>query len=128
MSLKIYLTSLLCLFLSACASLNSVSLTPIPAERKTQVKTEKSKVIFLGFNFDNDFVNDAIDDLKQQCPHGKVTGLLTKDETILYFSFFVWKKQITATGYCVPTTTAMNATKAKPRDAASEANSIPSEL
>lgn len=85
-----------------CASINSLSLTPIPAERKNPVQAERSKIIILGFNFDNDFVDDVVDELKQQCPKGKVTGLLTKDENIFYFMFFVWKKHITATGYCVP--------------------------
>ena len=102
------------LMLSSCASVNSVSLTPIPADRKSQVKVDKSKVIILGFNFDNDFIDDAIDDLKRQCPNGKVSGLLTKDETINYFLFFVWKKQITATGYCV-SNSAANSTKNKTR-------------
>lgn len=90
------------LFLSSCASINSVSLTPIPAERSNQVKTQKSKLIFLAFNFDNDFVDETVEDLKRQCPKGKISGLLTKDENINYFLFFVWKKQITATGFCVP--------------------------
>ncbi len=99
-----FLSSLI--LFSGCASVNSVSLTPIPAERKSQVKVEKSKVIILGFNFDNDFIDEAVEDLKHQCPNGRVSGLLTKDETINYFLFFVWKKQITATGYCVANATA----------------------
>lgn len=93
------LVSILCL--THCASINSLSLTPIPQDRKSHVKTEKSKVIILGFNFDNDFVDEVVDDLKRQCPNGKVSGLLTKDENINYFLYFVWKKQITATGYCI---------------------------
>lgn len=93
------------LLLASCASINSVSLTPIPSERKSPVKTEKSKVIILGFNFDNDFVDEVVDDLKNQCPNGKVTGILTKDEDINYFLFFVWKKQVTATGFCVNSNT-----------------------
>lgn len=84
-----------------CASLTSVSLTPIPAQRSHVVKTEKDKMVFLGFNFDNDFVNSAVADLKSQCPNGKVTGILTKDERIFYFLFFVWKMRLTAEGYCV---------------------------
>lgn len=84
-----------------CAHVNSVSLTPIPADRKKPVRTEKSKVIFLGFNFDNDFIDTIVEDLKRQCPNGKVAGILTKDENIDYFLYIVWKKQITATGYCV---------------------------
>lgn len=100
--MRIYFLLLsLTVLLSGCASLNSVSLTPIPAGRTTPVKVEKSKFIFLGFNFDNDFVNAAEEDLKRQCPNGKVTGLLTKDETINYFLFIFYSKRITATGYCL---------------------------
>lgn len=88
-------------FISSCASVNSVSLTPIPAERKNQVSSQKSKMIFLAFNFDNDFVDGIVADLQSQCPNGKVTGILTKDEDIYYFLFFLWKKQVTATGYCI---------------------------
>ena len=93
-------TVLLTLFLSSCASVNSVSLTPIPAERGNKVFTTASKTIFLGFNFDNDFIDQSVEDLKRQCPNGKISGVLTKDENINYFLYFVWKKQITVTGYC----------------------------
>ncbi len=107
------------ILLASCASINSVSLTPIPANRKTQVRTEKSKIILLGFNFDNDFVDEAVSDLTRQCPNGQVTGLLTKDENINYFLYFVWKKQITATGFCVPVAASTTSTKTKSRKAAS---------
>lgn len=83
-----------------CASVNSVSLTPIPADRSQRVHVETSKVIFLGFNFDNDFIDQTVEDLKRQCPNGKITGLLTKDENINYFLYIVWKKQITVNGFC----------------------------
>ena len=95
---------------SGCASINSLSLTPIPADRK---------VIILGFNFDNDFVDGMVDDLRRQCPNVKVTGILTKDENINYFLYLVWKKQVTATGYCVTTGTA-KADKPKARGTASD--------
>lgn len=126
---KLLLVTMSLIFLAGCASINSISLTPIPAERKAQVKTEKSKVIFMGFNFENDFVNSIVDDLKRQCPNGKVTGILTKDEDINYFLYIVWKKQITATGFCVPNTMA-SSTKNKSRGTASEAteDSLESEL
>lgn len=107
--------------LSNCASINSVSLTPIPADRKYQVRSDRSKVIILGFNFNNDFVDDVVEDLKRQCPNGKVSGLLTKDENINYFLYIVWKKQLTATGYCVGNATA-NFRKPKARGAASDQN------
>jgi hypothetical protein len=119
MKLKlILLTS--ALLTSACASVNSVSLTPIPQDRRNQVKVEASKTIFLGFNFDNDFIDEMVDDLKTRCPNGKVTGILTKDETINYFLFIVWKKQVSATGYCVTGTTAATSKSPKKRGTAAE--------
>ena len=107
--------------LSACASVNSVSLTPIPQDRKNPVKVEASKTIFLGFNFDNDFIDGLVDNLKTRCPNGKLTGLLTKDENINYFLYIVWKKQVTVSGYCVNgAATASIKRSSKKRDAASE--------
>lgn len=87
--------------LVGCASVNSVSITPIPKERDSKVSAVASKTIILGFNFDNDFIDTLVADLQKQCPNGKVTGILTKDENINYFLYFVWKKQVSATGYCV---------------------------
>jgi len=86
------------LFFTACASINSVSLTPIPSQRSNVIKAEVSKTIFLGFNFDNDFIDPLVEDLKRQCPNGMVTGILTKDEVISYF--LVFTKKVTATGFC----------------------------
>jgi hypothetical protein len=86
------------LALAGCASVNSVSLTPIPSQRSRVVKAEVSKTIFLAFNFDNDFVDPLVEDLKRQCPKGVVSGILTKDEIISYF--IVFTRHITATGYC----------------------------
>jgi hypothetical protein len=84
--------------LVGCASINSVSLTPIPVNRSTPVKAESSRWIFLGFNFDNDYIDPLVDDLKKQCPNGVISGILTKDETIAYF--LVFKKHVVTTGYC----------------------------
>lgn len=86
------------LLATGCASVNSVSLTPIPAKRSQMVRAEVSKTIFLAFNFDNDFVDPLVEDLKRQCPNGVVSGILTKDETIAYV--LVFKKRVTATGFC----------------------------
>lgn len=114
--------------LTACASVNSVSLTPIPKDRSNPVKVEASKTIFLGFNFDNDFINNLVDGLKAQCPNGKVSGILTKDEDINYFLYIVWKKQITASGYCIKGgATASSKTKTKKREAASEIDRVSEE-
>ncbi len=85
--------------ISSCAQLNSVSLTQIPAKRDNQIKVEKKKFIFLGFNFDNDIVEDVANELKTKC-NGKLTGVLTKDENINYFLYLFWSKKITVTAYC----------------------------
>ena len=87
--------------LNGCASINSVSVTPIPKDRSKPVKVEASRLIVLFLNFDNDFVDSMVTQLKSQCPGGKVTGILTKDEDIMYFLGFVYKKRVTAQGYCV---------------------------
>jgi hypothetical protein len=87
----------------SCAHVNSVSLTPIPANRSKVVKAEVSKLIILAFNFDNDYIDPLVADLQSQCPNGVISGLLTKDETISYFLAF--KKHVIATGYCNMATT-----------------------
>jgi hypothetical protein len=83
----------------ACAYLNTVSLTPVPKERANQIQVQKHKWIFLGFNFDNDFVDEMNEELKEKCPTGKATGLLTKDESVHYPFFH--KRIVSVSGYCV---------------------------
>ena len=94
------LVPLLSLTLAACASLNSVSITPIPAARQNQVSAESERWLILGLNFDNDYADRVSADLARRCPDGKVSGILTKDESYMYFLFFVMKRKVTATGYC----------------------------
>jgi len=86
------------LAMTGCASLKSVSVTSIPPNRSEKVEASVSKWIFLGLNFDNDYVDELTDKLRQNCS-GKVTGLLTKYESTYYF--IISKDEITATGYCV---------------------------
>jgi hypothetical protein len=103
-----------------CAAVNSVSLTPIPAQRNHPVKAEVSKWIFLGFSFDNDFIDPLVSDLKQKCPNGVISGILTKDETISYFLLF--KKHVSATGYCNIATAKTAQTQGKNRQPGSAEN------
>ena len=113
MKLNMLILIILSLVMTGCASVNSVSLTPIPSQRSRQVTAEVSKVIFLGFNFDNDFIDPLVDQLKQQCPNGVVSGILTKDETIAYF--IVFKKRVTATGFCNASVAKSSSYKKGPR-------------
>lgn len=84
---------------TACASVQSVSLTPIPKQRSKVVKAEVSKFIFLAFNFNNDFIDELMDQLKGQCTDGIITGILTKDESMSYI--LAHTRKISATGFCV---------------------------
>lgn len=94
------LTAITGILLSACVSLQSVSLTQVPLQRSKKIKAESNKMIFFALSFDNDYVDKVSDNLKEQCPGGKVQGILTKDELTNYFLGLVIKRSITATGYC----------------------------
>ena len=87
-------TSLLC----ACVHLNSLSMTQIPADRTHQITASTDSWNLLGIAFSNDFVDQAIFDLKSQCSGGRVEGILTKHQTTAYFLMF--KREVIATGYC----------------------------
>jgi hypothetical protein len=84
---------------AGCASLQSVSVTAVPSERGHKVQADASNTAFLGIHFDNDFADGLREDLRRQCPHGRVTGVFTKYET--YWVVLVETRTVTATGYCV---------------------------
>jgi hypothetical protein len=85
--------------LAACTSLQSVSVTQIPNDRSRPIHAEVSNTALLGIHFDNNFVEELTDDLMRQCPHGRITGILTKQESSLYI--LVQTRRVIATGYCV---------------------------
>lgn len=103
-------TSLLFLTTTSCASLKSVSVTSIPQNRNEKVQASVSKWIFLGLNFNNDYVDELTDTLRRKCD-GKVTGLMTKYETTFYF--LLNKDEITATGFCVDSKRSKSASTSK---------------
>lgn len=109
------LIAALMLSLAGCASLNSVSVTSVPAKRDQTVSAQASRWIIFGFNFDNDYADAVAKDLSRKCPSGKISGILTKDEAYFYFLFFVVKRQVTATGYCDAKTVASARTSNKSR-------------
>ncbi|MBI1862277.1 MAG: hypothetical protein HYR96_15290 [Deltaproteobacteria bacterium] len=88
------------LLLSGCAALNTVSLTPIPADRQHVVEATASRFIFMAFNFDNDYVDEIATRLKAKCEGGVVSGILTKDESIYYLPGFFMTHKIHAKGFC----------------------------
>ncbi len=84
--------------LSGCVNLNSMSMTQVPENRSNLISATASDWNFLGFVFDNDFVDEAVSQLKQQCQGGKLQGVLTKHQTTTYF--LVFKREVIASGYC----------------------------
>ncbi len=84
--------------LSACVGLESVSLTQVPHERNNLISASSHDWHFLGFVTQNDFVDEAVDKLKNQCLKGKLTGILTKHQTTAYVLMF--KREVIASGYC----------------------------
>lgn len=92
------LAGALLVWVAGCASLNSVSLTPVPADRKQMIQEEVHDWVILGIAFDNDFAEGIRSKLREKCPNGKVSGILTKYES--YFYVFFAKRVVTATAYC----------------------------
>ena len=85
--------------LAGCTSLQSVSVTQIPSDRSRPLHAEVSNTALLGIHFDNDFIEPLTGELMRQCPRGRVTGILTKQESSLYV--VVQTRRVIATGYCV---------------------------
>lgn len=84
--------------LAGCVNLNSVSLTQIPDDRSNLISAEAHDWLFLGLASNNDFVDEAIDNLKSKCEGGKLQGILTKHQTTAYL--LVFKREVIASGYC----------------------------
>jgi len=81
--------------------MRSMSTTSVPAERSKPVEAEGYRFMFLMINTDNRYVNDLPQDLAEQCPNGRVEGILTKHEDIMYFPLLAHAVRVTATGFCV---------------------------
>lgn len=89
--------------LASCVSVQSVSISPIPpAEaRKKLIKSSASNAIVFFIPFANSFIENAREDLEQQCPKGSIQGVLTKHQTTDYFLGLVYTKNIMMQGYCL---------------------------
>lgn len=95
---KTLLLSVFLLSLTGCVGLNTVSMTQVPAERDNIITTNSSSWNFIGINFTNDFVDEAIESLKTQCPTGKIEGVYTKHQTTGYLLMF--KREVIVSAYC----------------------------
>ena len=86
--------------LSGCVHMSSISTTSVPMDRSTPVYAEANKFMFLWVNFSNDYVDFLTEDLAAQCPNGRVEGILTKQEDIVYFPIG-GAVRVSASGFCV---------------------------
>lgn len=84
-----------------CTHMRSLSVTTIPQDRSQPVEAVADRVIFFGINASNEYVDVLVDRLAEQCPKGKVSGLLTRTERSLVFPLVAHKVSVRAQGFCV---------------------------
>lgn len=87
------------LLMAGCTSLQSVSISQIPQDRSQRVVAESDQWSLLGIAFSNDFVDEAMRDIQQQCPQGQVEGVLTQYDHTFFFPILV--RTVEVTGFCV---------------------------
>lgn len=100
---RILLTALVTLFAVGCAHSvheyhvgdHDYSFSKVPESKKIESMTEQ--FVIMGFVTQTDYVNEAYDKLKAQCP-GVITGIQTRYSTSL--GFFSWTNKIKMVGYC----------------------------
>lgn len=99
--ISLWLTLLL---LSGCAhSIHEVQVSDFlpyaPLESGHVVKGYGEQFVVLGFVTQTDYVNQAYNQLAQECPNGSVTGITTQISTSL--GFFSWTNKALMQGLCV---------------------------
>ena len=99
------MNKILPLFLSVlftgCVHMRSMSTTSVPVERSKPIEAEGYRFMLLMINTDNRYIDDLPKDLAAQCPNGRVEGILTKHEDIVYFPLLAHAVRVTASGFCV---------------------------
>ncbi|ASP37746.1 hypothetical protein CHH28_03235 [Bacterioplanes sanyensis] len=96
--MKVLFTAALLALLSGCVSLNSISMTQVPQQRQNEVSSQADHWSLLGIAFNNDFADQAMADLQQQCVGGKLEGVYTKYQNTLYF--LILQREVIVSGYC----------------------------
>lgn len=87
-------------FLSACAhSVHLYHADNIQGGLGQLIEAQTEQKVIMGFTQDTNYVNQAFDQLKQQCSSGRVEGINTRYSTSL--GFFSWTNKIRMRGYCV---------------------------
>ena len=84
-----------------CTHLHSLSVTTIPDDRSRPVEATGERIVVLGINPNNDYADEVVSDLAQQCPDGRVSGVMTRYERALVVPIFAYAHRVRATGYCL---------------------------
>ena len=92
---------LLSVLFTGCVHMRSMSTTSVPVERSKPIEAEGYRFMLLMINTDNRYINNLPRDLAAQCPNGRVEGILTKHEDIIYFPLLAHAVRVTASGFCV---------------------------
>ena len=95
---QLILLSIIGMNLFGCMSLASLSLTQVPADRNNLVVSQAHDWVFMGIVTQNDFADQAVNDLQKQCRNGRLTGILTKYQMTFYL--LAVKREVVASGYC----------------------------
>lgn len=99
MKLK-YLLVLLCLSFGCAHSVHQVHTSDFkdmkPGSR--QLESEASQFVILGFVSETNYVNQAYNQLLNQCP-GRITGITSRHSTSL--GFLSWTNKVHMFAYCV---------------------------
>lgn len=73
--------------------------TYAPYPRGNWIEAESEQFTILGFVGQTDYVNEAVEKLKAQCPGGKIQGIETQYSTD--HGFFSWTNRIHLQGLCL---------------------------
>jgi hypothetical protein len=71
----------------------------IPSDSNRKISSTSEQFVILGFVFDTKYVDEALENLKAQCPNGSIDRIDTVFKTKL--GFFSWTNQILINGYCM---------------------------
>lgn len=87
-----------------CTHLRSFSVTTIPEDRSRPVEAAGQRIVVLGINATNDFADTLVADLAEQCPDGRVSGIITRYEVAMVVPIFAYAHRVYVSGHCVTAT------------------------
>ena len=114
-SLKVLTVSVVLLATSACThSIHKVHVSDFspyaPVEQGKIVKASAEQFTVMGFVKETDYVDQAVEKLKSECPSGELTGITTQFSTS--HGFFSWTNKVLLQGLCLADNSKSSGSKA----------------